>query len=54
MRVTLTVKQDESLDPINVSLFRSRVVVAGSNRLAYLIEESWLGDSQFALGRLHQ
>jgi hypothetical protein len=37
--VAFVVKEDETLDPMNVSLLRSIAVVPGSDRLADLIED---------------
>jgi hypothetical protein len=45
--MTLDVKQDEPLDPINVSSFGSLAVVPGKNGLSHLIEKF-----RFGCGRL--
>jgi hypothetical protein len=42
VRMSLSVKEDETNDPPDVSLFGSRTIVAGSNRLSYPIEQTRL------------
>jgi hypothetical protein len=39
--MTLVMKKNETLDPIDVRLLRSEAVVLAPNHIAYLLEQFW-------------
>jgi hypothetical protein len=41
--VTLTVKEDEASDPLQIRLLGSDAVVTQADHFAYLVEQPWLG-----------
>ena len=46
-RMPLAGEKDETLDPVHISLFRTRTIVLGANARAHLIEQPWLPRLRF-------